>query len=105
MIDQQGVVQSPATKGGSIMSLASDYLSMTKPPIIILLVITAVGAMFLAAGGPPPAPHGRCARGMYYPSPPCRRFTWATAWPPWYWDYSCSMPCIWGSVVRTDQGE
>lgn len=36
------------------MSVASDYLSMTKPPIIVLLVITAVGAMFLASGGLPP---------------------------------------------------
>ena len=54
MIDQQEVAQSQAGSGGSIMSLTSDYLSMTKPPIIMLLVITAVGAMFLAAGGPPP---------------------------------------------------
>ncbi|PKB63617.1 MAG: protoheme IX farnesyltransferase [SAR202 cluster bacterium Io17-Chloro-G2] len=54
MIDQPGVAGSQAVKGGSIISLASDYLSMTKPPIIILLVITALGAMFLAAGGPPP---------------------------------------------------
>ena len=54
MIDQQGVAQTPAAKGGSVMSVASDYLGMTKPPIITLLVVTAVGAMFLAAGGPPP---------------------------------------------------
>ena len=54
MIDQQGVAQSQVVKGGSIMSLARDYLSMTKPPIIVLLVITAVGAMFLASGGLPP---------------------------------------------------
>ena len=37
-----------------MLSLANDYLSMTKPPIILLLVVTAVGAMFLAAGGYPP---------------------------------------------------
>ncbi|PKB79087.1 MAG: protoheme IX farnesyltransferase [SAR202 cluster bacterium Io17-Chloro-G9] len=54
MIDQQRVAPSEAAKGGSVISLASDYLSMTKPPIIILLVITAVGAMFLASGGLPP---------------------------------------------------
>ncbi len=54
MIDQKGVVQSQTAKGGAIISLVSDYVSMTKPPIIMLLVITAVGAMFLAAGGPPP---------------------------------------------------
>ncbi len=54
MIDQQGVAQSQVVKGSSIMSLARDYLSMTKPPIIVLLVITAVGAMFLASGGLPP---------------------------------------------------
>ena len=54
MVDQQQVAQSQVGKGGSIFSLAQDYLSMTKPPIILLLVVTAVGAMFLAAGGPPP---------------------------------------------------
>jgi len=54
MIDQQRVAQPRVAKGGSVLSLTRDYLSMTKPPIIFLLVVTAVGAMFLAAGGPPP---------------------------------------------------
>ena len=38
----------------SLMSVASDYLSLTKPPIVLLLLITALGAMFLAADGVPP---------------------------------------------------
>lgn len=54
MVDRQQMAQAQVGKGGSILSLANDYLSMTKPPIILLLVVTAVGAMFLAAGGPPP---------------------------------------------------
>ena len=34
--------------------VASDYLTLTKPPIISLLLITATGGMFLAAEGVPP---------------------------------------------------
>ena len=36
-----------------LMGLASDYLTLTKPPIIMLLLITAAGGMFLAAEGIP----------------------------------------------------
>ena len=36
------------------MSVVSDYVALTKPPIILLLLVTAVGAMFLAAQGTPP---------------------------------------------------
>ena len=39
----------PAT----VLSVLSDYVALTKPPIILLLLVTAVGAMFLAAEGPP----------------------------------------------------
>ena len=38
----------------SILSLASDYLSLTKPPIVLLLLITALGGVFVAAEGSPP---------------------------------------------------
>ena len=37
-----------------ILSVVSDYLALTKPPIILLLLITALGAMFLASQGTPP---------------------------------------------------
>ena len=40
-------------KQNGIVSLANDYLTLTKPPIIVLLVITAIGGMFLAAEGIP----------------------------------------------------
>ena len=53
MIDQTRVARPRAKKGGSVLSLARDYLSMTKPPIILLLLITALGGMFLAAQGIP----------------------------------------------------
>ena len=39
---------------GALLSLLSDYLALTKPPIILLLVITAMGAIFLASHGSPP---------------------------------------------------
>ncbi len=42
-----------AERPGRLIGLASDYLTLTKPPIIILLLITAVGGMFLAAVGIP----------------------------------------------------
>ena len=45
--------QTAADRPGRLIGLASDYLTLTKPPIIILLLITAVGGMFLAAVGIP----------------------------------------------------
>ncbi len=39
---------------GGMRGVASDYLTLTKPPIISLLLITATGGMFLAAEGVPP---------------------------------------------------
>ena len=45
--------QPAVEKRAGIMGLASDYLTLTKPPIIILLLITAIGGMFLAAEGIP----------------------------------------------------
>ena len=36
-----------------LLGLATDYLTLTKPPIISLLLITATGGMFLAAAGIP----------------------------------------------------
>ncbi len=45
----------PATeRRGGMRGVASDYLTLTKPPIISLLLITATGGMFLAAEGVPP---------------------------------------------------
>ena len=49
----QTAVEKPGEKPGGIMVLASDYLTLTKPPIISLLLITAIGGMFLAAEGIP----------------------------------------------------
>lgn len=40
----------------TIKDVASDYLTLTKPPIMILLLITALGGMFLAAQGVPSVP-------------------------------------------------
>ena len=40
-----------AERPGGLLGLASDYLTLTKPPIISLLLITATGGMFLAAEG------------------------------------------------------
>ena len=37
------------------ISVLSDYVALTKPPIVLLLLITALGGMFLAAQGVPPA--------------------------------------------------
>ncbi|PKB78302.1 MAG: protoheme IX farnesyltransferase [SAR202 cluster bacterium Io17-Chloro-G9] len=54
MVEQQGVVDCSPTRLASLIRLAGDYVSLTKPPIISLLLVTAVGAMFLAAQGPPP---------------------------------------------------
>ena len=44
----------PTPLQATILSVLSDYLTLTKPPIILLLLITALGAMFLAAEGTPP---------------------------------------------------
>ena len=51
----EGVETGQATAGRQrgLKGLASDYLTLTKPPIISLLLITAMGGMFLAAGGIP----------------------------------------------------
>ena len=38
----------------TVLSVVSDYISLTKPPIILLLLVTALGGMFLAAQGTPP---------------------------------------------------
>ena len=45
----------PTPLQATVLSVVSDYLTLTKPPIILLLLITALGAMFLASNGPPPA--------------------------------------------------
>ena len=37
-----------------MLSVASDYVSLTKPPIVLLLLITALGGAFVAAQGVPP---------------------------------------------------
>ena len=37
----------------TVLSVVSDYISLTKPPIILLLLVTALGGMFLAAQGTP----------------------------------------------------
>lgn len=37
----------------SLLSILSDYLALTKPPIVMLLLVTAAGGMFLAADGVP----------------------------------------------------
>ena len=39
---------------GQVLSIFSDYVALTKPPIVVLLLITALGGMFLAAQGVPP---------------------------------------------------
>ncbi len=49
----QPPIENPAEKPGGLIGMASDYLTLTKPPIIVLLVITAIGGMFLAAQGIP----------------------------------------------------
>ena len=52
----EGVETGPAAteRRGGMRGVASDYLTLTKPPIISLLLITATGGMFLAAEGVPP---------------------------------------------------
>ncbi len=39
---------------GQALSVLSDYVALTKPPIVALLLVTALGGMFLAAQGVPP---------------------------------------------------
>ncbi len=53
MAERVEASQPMADRAAGLMGLASDYLTLTKPPIIILLLITAVGGMFLAAEGIP----------------------------------------------------
>ncbi len=36
------------------LSIVSDYVALTKPPIVALLLVTALGGMFMAAQGVPP---------------------------------------------------
>ncbi len=50
----QTVSVSAPSRRASILSLASDYLSLTKPPIVLLLLITALGGVFVASEGSPP---------------------------------------------------
>ena len=54
MAERQGILEASSNRGASLIRLAGDYVSLTKPPIISLLLVTAIGAMFLAAEGHPP---------------------------------------------------
>ncbi len=53
MAEQVKTGRPTAERPGGLLGLASDYLTLTKPPIISLLLITATGGMFLAAEGIP----------------------------------------------------
>ena len=53
MAEQIKTGRPTAERPGGLLGLASDYLTLTKPPIISLLLITATGGMFLAAEGIP----------------------------------------------------
>ena len=53
MAERVGTGRPAAARPGRLLGLASDYLTLTKPPIISLLLITAIGGMFLAAEGIP----------------------------------------------------
>lgn len=53
MLDQLRLVMPGIDRSATILRIASDYLSLTKPPIVLLLLITAIGGMFLAARGDP----------------------------------------------------
>ena len=53
MAEQVGTGRPAEERPGGLLGLASDYLTLTKPPIISLLLITATGGMFLAAEGIP----------------------------------------------------
>jgi protoheme IX farnesyltransferase len=53
MIDQRSLAKPGLGRASTVVSVISDYLSLTKPPIVLLLLVTALGGMFLAAGGVP----------------------------------------------------
>ncbi len=53
MVERVKAGQPVSEKAAGLMGMASDYLTLTKPPIISLLLITATGGMFLAAEGIP----------------------------------------------------
>ena len=53
MVERVKAGQPVSEQSAGLMGLASDYLTLTKPPIILLLLITATGGMFLAAEGVP----------------------------------------------------
>ncbi|MEK7807419.1 MAG: heme o synthase [Chloroflexota bacterium] len=55
MIDQRSLAKPGLGRASTVLSVISDYLSLTKPPIVLLLLVTALGGMFLAAGGVPPS--------------------------------------------------
>ena len=54
MLERQRMAVANRIKPSSFLSVANDYVSLTKPPIILLLLVSAVGSMFLAAQGAPP---------------------------------------------------
>jgi protoheme IX farnesyltransferase len=54
MTDPHTIVEgTPERQTSSLLSVLSDYLALTKPPIVMLLLVTAAGGMFLAADGVP----------------------------------------------------
>ena len=53
MLDQLRLVLPGIDRSATVLRVASDYLTLTKPPIVLLLLITAIGGMFLAARGGP----------------------------------------------------
>jgi len=53
MIDQRRLAKPGLGRSSALVSVISDYLTLTKPPIVLLLLVTALGGMFLAAGGVP----------------------------------------------------
>jgi len=53
MLDQLRLVMPGIDRSATFLRVASDYLTLTKPPIVLLLLITAIGGMFLAARGDP----------------------------------------------------
>ena len=53
MIDQPRLAKPELGRSSTVVSVISDYLTLTKPPIILLLLVTTLGGMFLAAGGVP----------------------------------------------------
>ena len=54
MVEPGRTATAAAVGRASPLSLAADYLSLTKPPIVLLLLVTALGGVFLAAEGRPP---------------------------------------------------